>query len=283
MRAHRTLFALVALATLHCGGSDDSAAPTNTGASGAGGATGAAGGSGAAGTAGAAPVTEFDDLSFSMVGMSVHISQLVEYRVVGNTDNVLRARGVVQPLGGPDAMIAVKRFVPRDPSQTYRLDFYADVNSSGGFDGLDSVQTNDHAWRFETLSGASGVVSLSFTHSFAFTDISQHPPGTPAPPKEIGAPLSVKIQNLGSLKGKPLDLHVVDVATGHVVIAHRYTAATEMLMKSSGMIDTTQKYALDVSAAGTPMCVPNLEVTAGGIVSTFDPATATAGPCQTGP
>lgn len=276
--APRALLVSASLVALfHCGGDDSDGAASTPGAAGAGG-SGAAGAAGAAGQA-----TEYDDLSLKLTGMGVHVSNVLEVRVVGDGDNTLRARAVVQPLGAADVAIDVKRFVPRDSSQKYRLDFYADVNGSGGFDGIDSVQTNDHAWRIDGITASSGVVSLSFAHNVAFTDINQFPAGTPAPPKEVGAPLSVKLQGLGALVGKPLELRLVEVDSGRVAIAYRYTAALETTLKASGAVDTTRKYSLDVTADGAAMCLPNLEVTVGGIIATFDPAKATTGACQTGP
>ena len=283
MQTHRSVVAVLGLVvlTFHCGGGDDAA--TSSGSGGAAGSVGAAGASGSAGSAGASAATEFDDLSLKLTGMGVHVANVLEYRVVGNVDNVLRARGFVQPLGAADVTIDVKKVVPRDEKQKYRLDFYADVNSSGGFDGLDSVSTNDHAWRIPELTASAGVVTVAFTHNIDFTDISQYPKGTPAAPVEVGAGVSIKIQKLGALVGKVLDLRVVDTATGHVTLAYRYTAASETTMQATGVIDTARKYSLDVMADGTAMCVPGLDVSVGGVVATFDPSTASPGACQTGP
>ena len=36
-------------------------------------------------------------------------------------------------------------------NKPYRLDFFADVNRSGGFDGAGNVRLQDHAWRIFPL------------------------------------------------------------------------------------------------------------------------------------
>ncbi len=268
----RRALCLFALTLTACGSGDSSTTPA---------VSGAAGAAGAGGNAGRA--TEFDELSLKLQGMGVHASNTVELRVVGNSDNTLYARAIIHPLGAADVAIDVKRFIPRDSSQRYRLDFYADVNASGGFDGLGSVQADDHAWRFEELVASNGVVSLEFTHNVNFTDIDQFPAGTAALPKEPGAPLSVKLQGLGPLVGKPLELRLVDVVSGHVALMARYPAAVETTLKASGAVDPARGYSLDVTADGAALCVPQLDVTVGGVVATFEPATAKVGACVTGP
>jgi len=80
------------------------------------------------------PFGAYLDLKLSLVGMTPHVSQLFEYRII-DASNLIQSRGVVNPLGGVDVTVNAPLSIPKE-NGPFHLDFYADVNGSGGYDGL---------------------------------------------------------------------------------------------------------------------------------------------------
>lgn len=200
----------------------------------------------------AATATEYFGLRFTMLTMKPHAGHMLEYRVV-DANNYVQFRGVVRTLAGQDITLEAPRAIPR-LNPPYRLDFYADVNESGGFDGLGSVITNDHAWRIEPLvSGAEplaadDVVHVTFQHSTSFTNIDQYPSGTPNPPADTGLPAKVRVEGLGAALGKMLQVRIAERASGHAVGLYRVplldAAAIDAVVP--GCVDVETEYEIDV-------------------------------------
>jgi hypothetical protein len=159
--------------------------------------------------------------------MKPHATQMVEYRVV-DANNMVQSRGVLKPLGPNDLTINLPRAIPKI-NGPFRLDFYADANDSGGYDGIGSVIANDHAWRIDPLADypvgsvmhVDGLVQVTFVHNTSFTDIDQYPIGTKNPSKDTGLGARIHIAAADAYGGKTLEARVAEAATGHVVCLHR--------------------------------------------------------------
>lgn len=213
--------------------------------------------------------TQFLDLQFTVLGMKPHLAHTYEYRVI-DANNLIQSRGVMSPLGSADVTVFVPRAIPKS-NGPYRIDFYADVNGSGGFDGIGSVISNDHAWRIDPLvdypAGAvtpvDGLVQVTFTHSTSFTDIDQYPSGTPNKAKDTGLPATVKVTALDEVAGKMLEVRVAEHETKHVVALMRVHAIAQ------GSLDLVVPGAVDV---GVDYDV-DLYVDANGNGAYDDPAT----------
>ncbi|MCC6645585.1 MAG: protein kinase [Polyangiaceae bacterium] len=224
-------------------------------------------------------VGQNDELVLRLTGMTAHQNQMLEYRVVGS-DNIIYFRGFIKPLGVPTLELRAPGAVPHN-DKDFRLDFYADVNNSGDFDGVDSVTMNDHAWRIDPLTKANkeGQVVVEFTHNFDFTDLYQYPNGNQNPAKELFAPTDITLKNIGA--AKIVELRVVDTGSKHTAVLYRFPQAKDGdNMKVKGMIEVGNAYVVDVIVDDkTPYCIPNPTVTDAGLVTVFDPSTATPGVC----
>src|SRR5260370_36557376 len=73
---------------------------------------------------------QYSSLKLTLVGMTPHVSQLFEYRII-DANNFIQSRGVVNPLGGANVVIDAPLSVPK-VNGPFHLDTYADVNGSGG-------------------------------------------------------------------------------------------------------------------------------------------------------
>jgi hypothetical protein len=194
---------------------------------------------------------EYLNLKFSLVGMKPHILQLFEYRII-DSHNFVQSRGVVNPLGGPDVTINVPLSVPK-LNGPFHFDFYADVNHSGGYDGLGSVAANDHAWRIDPLedfpAGAvapvDGLIQVTFTHNTSFTDINTYPSGTPNPPHDTGLGATIHVANAGALQGVLIQVRIVDPSANHTVGLFRIPqiAQASFDMVIPGIVESGVDYA----------------------------------------
>jgi len=162
---------------------------------------------------------------------------------------------VMTPLGAADVSVFVPRAIPKS-NGPYRIDFFADVNGSGGFDGIGSVISNDHAWRIDPLvdypAGAvtpvDGLVQVTFTHSTSFTDIDSYPSGTPNKARDTGLPAVVRLTSLVEFDGKMLEVRVAEKETKHVVGLGRVARLTTPTLEFDipGVVDVGVDYEVDV-------------------------------------
>lgn len=193
---------------------------------------------------------QFTNFKFTLVGMVPHVNQMVEFRII-DSNNFIQFRGVVNPLGGPDATINVPLAIPT-LNGPFHLDFYADVNGSGGYDGLGSVVSNDHAWRIDPLAdypaGAvapvPGLVQVTFTHNTSFTDINTYPSGTPNPPKDTTLDATVHVTGASALQGNLIQVRIVDTGSNRTVGLYRIPQITQssFSMKVPGMVENGADY-----------------------------------------
>jgi hypothetical protein len=196
-----------------------------------------------------APTSGYLNLQFVLVGMTPHVAQLFEYRVI-DANSFIQFRGMANPLGAPDVTFNVPSSVPV-MNGPFHLDFYADVNHSGGYDGIGSVISNDHAWRIDPLENyppgtttPGGLIQVTFTHNTSFTDIDQYPSGTPKKATDTGLGATIRVVNAGNLQGHLIQARIVDAAANHTVGLFRVAAMTqdsfEMLIP--GVVETGAVY-----------------------------------------
>jgi hypothetical protein len=202
----------------------------------------------------ASTASEYFAMKLQLVAMKPHLGHLLEYRIV-DASNYVQSRGVIGAMTSEDAEIVVQRAIPRG-NGPYRLDFFADVNHSGGFDGLGSVVSNDHAWRVEPLVPnpdelrADDIVTVTFLHSTSFTNIDHYPSGTPNPAHDTELGARVRIDGLGTFAGKTVEMRVVDKRTRHVVGLYRTMRAEGPVLDAvvPGCVDIETEYDVDVWA-----------------------------------
>lgn len=167
--------------------------------------------------------TQYVNFKFTLVGMTPHISQLFEYRIV-DANNFVQSRGVVNPLGGPNLVIDVPKSIPK-VNGPFHLDFYAGVNESGGYDGIGLVVSQDHAWRIDPLEDypvgsvtpVDGLVQVTFTHNTSFTNIDTYPSGTRNPSKDTGLGATIHVTNAQNLQGDLMQVRLVDSGANRTV------------------------------------------------------------------
>jgi hypothetical protein len=112
---------------------------------------------------------------------------------------------------------------------------YADVNGSGGYDGIGSVVTQDHAWRIDPLAdypaGAAaavdGLVQVTFTHNTSFTEINDYPSGTPNVPHDTGLGATLHVSNAQAELGGLLQVRIVDTGANRTVALFRLPRITQ--------------------------------------------------------
>ncbi len=206
----------------------------------------------------AVPNADYDQLNFLVKGMTSHVNERFEFRVV-DANNFIQMRGVYETMGGLDTASTVVPAAIPHVGGPYHLDFYADHNSSGTYD----APPTDHAWRVEPLvdtrpvrtdnTGADGIVDVFYPHDYSFTDILSRPtgPGGAAvqdPPKDTGANATIKLTGMGAYIGKMVEVRVRDAASLHTVGLYRVTSASKDAfdMTVMGIIDGGENYFVDV-------------------------------------
>ncbi len=107
--------------------------------------------------------TPFFKLTLNFNGMSPHLGEKLEIRVIDKATGKEVGREVVSSI--PSANFSVDLHVLL-AGHSYWVDFYADHNGNGIYD----APPTDHAWRLEANS-VTGDVTLDFTHNLNFVDI----------------------------------------------------------------------------------------------------------------
>jgi hypothetical protein len=200
----------------------------------------------------AATASEYFGLKLQLVAMKPHLGHTLEYRVI-DANNYVQSRGVIAAMTAEDVEIVAQRAIPRT-NGPYRLDFFADVNRSGGFDGLGSVISNDHAWRIEPLVAepdklrADDLVTVTFVHSTTFTNVDQFPSGTPNKAQDTGLGARVRVSGLDAFQGRTAEVRVLEKRTRHVVALYRTMRVTEPVLDAvvSGCVDVSTEYDVDL-------------------------------------
>ncbi|HVH44048.1 MAG TPA: hypothetical protein VM925_16975 [Labilithrix sp.] len=197
----------------------------------------------------AAPLapTNFSDLRVTVRGMTSHVKERFEYRVVDST-NVIQSRGLITPLGGPSASFFVRGAVPKQ-NGPFRFDFFADHDLSGAYDPRPDT-TLDHAWRLSLdekvdpkVLDENGVYTVVFDHNTSFTNLN-----TPTPPTEFGKPALVHMRGMGPFANKRVEVRIADASTKRGVAMFRVPVLTtpEFEVDVQGMTETGVTYSVEV-------------------------------------
>jgi hypothetical protein len=205
-------------------------------------------------------LTQPSSLVLTLINMGVHFQQYIEARVI-DSENSIQSLVMIKPLDelGKDRItIRVPGAIPR-VNQPYRLDFYADVNGSGTFDGIGNVLIDDHAWRIEPLadfpSGSPhvpNVIQVSFLHSKSFTDISRWPTGQGPKNPPVGTGLGARVaftgSCLGPYLGRLLQIRIEETRTGHTVATYRapQIGAPNLVAEIPGVLDIEADYEVKI-------------------------------------
>jgi len=113
--------------------------------------------------------TDFTDigwdylLTLDLTGMTPHVGQLFEARVLDMADGMEVERTRVDAVPSPDFSVTIRGL---EIGHSYNVDFFADFNGNGYYD----APPTDHAWRL-LLENVQGDTTLSFSHNTNFTDI----------------------------------------------------------------------------------------------------------------
>jgi hypothetical protein len=113
--------------------------------------------------------TNFTDIDWSylltlnFVGMTPHLGELLEIRVVDDStsDEIIRKR--IESIVSADFSVDLPGI---KLNKHYKIDMYADHNKNGLYDGLPT----DHAWEM-SFTNDTGDFTTTFTHNTNFTDI----------------------------------------------------------------------------------------------------------------
>jgi hypothetical protein len=200
----------------------------------------------------AATASEYFALKLQLVAMKPHLGHTIEYRII-DANNYVQSRGVIASMTSEDVEIVAQRSIPRT-NGPYRLDFFADVNKSGDFDGLGSVVSNDHSWRIEPLVvepeklRADDVVTVTFLHSTTFTNVDQYPSGSPNKAQDTGLGARVHVTGLDGFRDRTAEVRVLEKRTRHVVALYRTMRVTESVLDAvvSGCVDVSTEYDVDL-------------------------------------
>lgn len=224
--------------------------------------------------------SNFNDLRLSVRGMTSHVKELFEYRVVDAT-NTIQSRGFIVPLGGEEATLFARGAVPKI-NGPFTLDFYADHDLSGGYD-KDPANQKDHAWRIPLATQTvndDGAYVIVFDHNTSFSFLAN-----PSPPREIGTPAIIKLNNVGSIVGKRVEIRVADASSKRVVGLYRIPVLPDapgtITVTIPGMIENGVAYSVEVytdDRLATPSSIKAFRLervsTQAGLEVDVDPATA---------
>lgn len=243
---------------------------------------------------------QYSDVRFTAQNMTSHINEYFEIRVVDKANRV-QAKAVYFGVSNPDFTIYMRRLIPKAATNApYRLDFWADHNNSGKYDGIEGgINDKDHAWRRtldnplpEDVRQTGDRYELTFLHDTNFVDIFTDLGGNKIDGKDTLLNFDLKVVGAGAFVGKMIEIRVVDKASGRLVALHRRGAALESYpAQVLGVLDeeTTYEISAYVDAnsdgkysAGDPSWRVELASTAQGIGDNFDLATLPQTPIDTG-
>lgn len=226
------------------------------------------------------PTGNFESLKLTVRGMTSHVNEMFEYRIV-DANNTLQSRGIIVPLGGPDASMFATGAVPKQ-NGPFTLDFYADHDLSGAYNRDPDNQNGDHSWRIPLtpdLLDETGTYVIVFDHNTSFSVLT-----SPAPPREIGQPARIRLANMGAFIGKRVEVRIADASSKRVVAFYRIPSigGANIPITIPGMIEGGVTYNVEVytddNNAAAPGSVKAFRVearsTAAGLDVDFDPATA---------
>lgn len=102
-------------------------------------------------------------LNLNLTGMSPHLGQLVELRVIDQSTDLEVGRTRVENLGSAASSLMIPCL---QVGPSYTVHMYADLNRNGLYD----APPTDHAWQL-SFNNTTGDVDLDFAHNTTFTDV----------------------------------------------------------------------------------------------------------------
>lgn len=201
------------------------------------------------------------DLQFTAKSMGSHVNELFELRVV-DKDNHVQAKVVYASVAAPDFNIYMKSIVPK-LNPPYRLDFWADHNTSGNYEGIvGGINEKDHAWRRRLVDPLSfdlklvgNRYELNFVHDTNFTDLYTDLNGNKFDGKQTLLDCRLNVQVAPAYVGKTMEIRVVDKATARLVgLFRRGDVPSTFAATVTGVVDEETLYEVsayvDVNADG---------------------------------
>jgi hypothetical protein len=240
-----------------------------------------------------ASITYFD-IGFSAKNMQSHLGEYMEWRLVDKA-NAVQAKIVYVGVTRPDFKLELPKVIPKG-NAPYRLDWWADHNDSGRYDGIvGGINDKDHAWRRVFADPLPDDVKLtgsrydvSFLHDTAFVDIFTDLDGNTISGADELLALRLDVQGAGAWVGKTIEIHVVDKGSGRLVAVHRQGKAPASYPATvTGVLDEETDYQVsawvddnddDAYTAGEPSWQTDITSTAAGVVAQLNLATLTPTP-----
>jgi hypothetical protein len=240
----------------------------------------------------------FFDVRFGARGMTSHLGEYVEVRVVDKL-NRLQAKAVYNDVTGPDFSLYLAKIIPK-ANPPYRLDWWADHNNTARYDGIEGgINDKDHAWRRvlaeplpEDMRLVQGRYDLDFVHDTAFVDIGTDLAGNKTSVEDTLLPFSMKVLNGAAYIGKTTEIRVVDKTSTRLVAFHRQGRMKESYTaKVTGVLDEETTYAVSIFIdlndngkydQGDPSWKLDLASDNAGLVAELDVSSAPQGPIETG-
>ncbi|AKU98398.1 hypothetical protein AKJ09_05062 [Labilithrix luteola] len=245
-----------------------------------------------------ASMAQFYDVRFSARSMTSHLGEYFEIRVVDRADRV-QAKAVCTHLAQPDFSLYMKGVVPKT-NPPYRLDFWADHNNSGKYDGIEGgINEKDHAWRRvladplpEDVRFIDNRYEVNFLHDTAFVDIFTDLTGKKISGEDTLLPFNLNIVGATAYVGKVIEVRVVEKESGRLVGLHRQGSAVDTYpAQILGILDEQTPYEVSTYvdangdgkfSAGDPSWKVDLVSTSNGIASDFDLKSLPQTPIETG-
>ena len=146
---------------------------------------------------------------------SPHVDELVTIDLVTVADNILRARAVLDPIGGVRADVVMPLAIPdsevpgEGEEHPLHIEIFADQDKSGAF----TPDGGDHTWNLD-LSRDGNLV---FVHDTLFTSIAPRP-------RDIGVDFRMQFTDMDPHVGQLLEVMVIEVASGRTVGVYRTTS-----------------------------------------------------------
>lgn len=226
-----------------------------------------------AGVVCSADATAPRDLVFHFEGFVPHVDQQVRVRVVSTTDPpALRSLAILDPLGAIDVTFEMPGAIP---AGSHRLDFFADVDGSGGYTHP-SGSFIDHSWQRDPCTPV-----FDFPHVAVFQELPDPVLVGPAP----GSTAVIAFTGMPA-DGQRFELHIIEEASGQTVGLYRKPSVggQDFEVSIPGIIDTGLSYTVAFysdtngnQAYDLPPTDQSWKITGltGGIDESFDATSAT--------
>jgi hypothetical protein len=106
-------------------------------------------------------------LTIMFMDMNPHVGQMFDLNVYNSSDNSKIGGFKLDSVPAPEFMAKIPGIMS---GESYRIDFYADLNKNGMYD----APPTDHAWRL-ALNNVVADTTITFMHNTTFTDIGKLP------------------------------------------------------------------------------------------------------------